>query len=226
MTKSEVMIGGIYTAKVTNKLVQVRIDAESRYGGFDATNLATGKKVRIRSAQRLRGKATGGDTAATGAKKGRSTKKPKAATDVDTAPTVATTGETDAKPEVTPGACPNCGATEVDEDGDCAQCHEPPVTGKEAKAEGAKKPRAKKAKSDKPKRLSGLDAAARVLEETGEPMNVKQIVELAEQKGYWKSPGGKTPWATVYSAILRECAKKGADSRFRKTERGKFERNR
>ena len=53
MTKSEVKLGGVYTAKVTNKLVQVRIEAESRYGGWDATNLATGKKVRIKSAQRL-----------------------------------------------------------------------------------------------------------------------------------------------------------------------------
>ena len=220
MTKSEVKIGGVYTAKVTNKLVQVRIDAESRYGGWDATNLATNKKVRIKSAQRLRGKATGGDTAATGAKKGRSTRKPKVATDVDTVPTVATTGETDAKPEVTPGACPNCGATEVDEDGDCAKCHEPPAAGKDAKA---KKPRAKQQKVEKkPKRLSGLDAAARVLEETGEPMNVKQIVELAEQKGYWKSPGGKTPWATVYSAMIREIKKRGQEARFRKAERGRF----
>ena len=57
MTKNEVKIGGVYAAKVTNKLVQVRIEAESRYGGWDATNLATGKKVRIKSAQRLRAEA-------------------------------------------------------------------------------------------------------------------------------------------------------------------------
>ena len=49
MKKNEVKIGGVYTAKVTNKIVQVRIDAESRYGGWDATNLATNKKVRIKS---------------------------------------------------------------------------------------------------------------------------------------------------------------------------------
>ena len=35
MTKRDVKIGGVYTAKVTNKLVQVRIDAESRYGGWE-----------------------------------------------------------------------------------------------------------------------------------------------------------------------------------------------
>jgi hypothetical protein len=39
--------------------------------------------------------------------------------------------------------------------------------------------------------------------------------------GYWRSDG-KTPVATVYSAILREIQKKGGESRFRKVERGKF----
>jgi len=55
MKKNEVRIGGIYAAKVSDRLVQVRIEAESRHGGWDATNLATGKKVRIKSARRLRG---------------------------------------------------------------------------------------------------------------------------------------------------------------------------
>ncbi len=54
MKKSDVKIGGVYTANVTNRLVPVRIEAESRYGGWDATNLNTNKKVRIKSAQRLR----------------------------------------------------------------------------------------------------------------------------------------------------------------------------
>ncbi len=75
------------------------------------------------------------------------------------------------------------------------------------------------------KRVSGLDAAARVLEESGQPMSAKEMVEAAEAKGYWKSPGGKTPHATVYSAIIREIAKKGDASRFVKTERGKFAAN-
>jgi len=48
------------------------------------------------------------------------------------------------------------------------------------------------------------------------------MVEAAETKGYWKSPGGKTPHATVYSAIIREIAAKGSEARFRKTDRGKF----
>ena len=39
-------------------------------------------------------------------------------------------------------------------------------------------------------------------------------------KDYWTSPGGKTPDATLYSAILREIDTKGAEARFVKTERG------
>ena len=98
-----------------------------------------------------------------------------------------------------------------------------PKTAKPAKAPKSKKAGTPKAKGEKkPKRISGLDAAARVLEEVGEPLNVKQIVELAEHKHYWKSPGGKTPWATVYSAIAREIVKKGKDARFVKADRGKF----
>ena len=239
MKKSEVKIGGVYTAKVTNKLVQVRIDAESRYGGWEATNLATGKKVRIKSPTRLRA-AVGGDGAATGAKKAKGGKKAKVPAEAAQAQTSAPTGEDVAIAPAAPtgedvshvapapGVCPNCGATEVDEDGDCAKCHEPKVAGKDAKADNApkadkaKKPRAKKAKADKPKRISGLDAAAKVLEESGQPMTAKEMVEAAEAKGYWKSPGGKTPHATIYSAIIREIAKKGDASRFVKTERGKF----
>ncbi|MDP7253526.1 MAG: winged helix-turn-helix domain-containing protein [Planctomycetota bacterium] len=91
---------------------------------------------------------------------------------------------------------------------------------KTAKKAATKKPAAKKAGTKKG--MSGLDAAAKVLGEASEPLNCQQIVETAAAKGYWKT-NGKTPHATVYSAIIREIAKKGAESRFRKAERGKFE---
>jgi len=57
MKKNEVKIGNTYTAKVSGKIARVRIDAESRHGGWDATNVETKKKVRIKSAQRLRSEA-------------------------------------------------------------------------------------------------------------------------------------------------------------------------
>ena len=55
MKKADVKVGGRYTAKVSDKVVVVRIDAENPHGGWDATNEATGKQVRVKSAQRLRG---------------------------------------------------------------------------------------------------------------------------------------------------------------------------
>ncbi len=93
---------------------------------------------------------------------------------------------------------------------------------KTTKAKGAKKATVKKVTKKSDGKLSQLDAAAKVLAEAGEPMNTKAMVEKMEAKGYWKSPGGKTPSATLYSAILREIQTKGNDARFKKTDRGHF----
>jgi hypothetical protein len=48
------------------------------------------------------------------------------------------------------------------------------------------------------------------------------MIDAMAAKGYWTSPGGKTPHATLYAAILREITTKGKEARFKKTERGKF----
>ena len=80
-----------------------------------------------------------------------------------------------------------------------------------------------KAKADaKPKKTSALDAAAKVLAESKEPMAAKQLIDAMAAQGLWTSPGGKTPHATLYSAILREINTKGQKARFKKAERGKF----
>jgi len=57
MKKNEVKVGSAYLAKVSDKVVPVRITGTSGHGGWDAVNETTGKKVRIKSAQRLRGPA-------------------------------------------------------------------------------------------------------------------------------------------------------------------------
>ena len=51
------------------------------------------------------------------------------------------------------------------------------------------------------KKLSALDAAARVLEETGQAMRCTELIAAMAAKGYWTSPGGKTPEATLYTVI-------------------------
>ena len=79
--------------------------------------------------------------------------------------------------------------------------------------------------SDEPasvKKLSALDAAARVLEETGQAMRCTELIAAMAAQGYWKSPKGRTPSGTLYSAVLRELRTRGDQARFRRTERGKF----
>jgi hypothetical protein len=92
-----------------------------------------------------------------------------------------------------------------------------------AKFHGTRK--AKKAKgktASKPKKLSALNAAARVLGEEGRPLNCGELIEVMAAKGYWTSPNGRTPAATLYAAIAREIAAQGKEARFTKTARGQF----
>jgi hypothetical protein len=77
------------------------------------------------------------------------------------------------------------------------------------------------AKPAKPKALSGLDAAAQVLREAGEPMNAQDLVARILERGLWKTEG-KTPAATIYAAMIREVRAKGSASRFQKVDRGRF----
>jgi hypothetical protein len=92
------------------------------------------------------------------------------------------------------------------------------AAGTSAKNAGGKAPPERKAK-----KVSALDAAARVLQDERRAMNCQEMIEVMGAKGYWKSPGGKTPASTLYSAILRETKVKGAEAPFKKTERGKFQ---
>jgi len=177
MKKSDVKLGGRYTAKVSDKVVVVRIDAENPHGGWDATNESTGKKVRIKSARRLRG--------AVRKSKPMALAIPSQAGEAKDATKTTKKG---AEPQVDPKA-------------------------------------AKKAKAAKPKgkRKGGvLDAAVQVLKTAGGgPLGCKEMVERMLAKGLWQTKG-KTPAATLYAAIIREIAKKGAGSRFRKEGRGQF----
>jgi hypothetical protein len=111
-----------------------------------------------------------------------------------------------------------------------------PATGKKTasakQSARTKTPPAKTAAEAKPstaktgdKKLSALDAAAKVLGEAQEPLNAKTMIERMAAKGYWQSPGGQTPHATLYAAISREIQQKGQDARFQKADRGLFTLN-
>jgi hypothetical protein len=90
-----------------------------------------------------------------------------------------------------------------------------------------KKARAKptKAKAEASTKRSALDAAARVLGETKQAMTCQEMIDAMAAKGYWTSPGGKTPANTLSAAIRREISVKGKDARFTLSERGKFALN-
>ncbi len=91
------------------------------------------------------------------------------------------------------------------------------------KATGTKTP--KQTTEAKPKKPGALDGAVKVLAEADEPLSCRELIERMASKGYWKSPAGKTPSATLYSAILRELKTKGSEARFKKTDRGRFALN-
>jgi len=209
MKKDEVKVGGFYTAKVSGRMATVRIDAENPRGGWDATNLTTTKKVRIKSAQRLRHETRGPGQRA----------KPDLP---DRQAGVATTVEAVEKGDLTKGVKV---PTARKKRGEITEATKADAVDAAMQAVAAdKKKRQPKPKADKPakqRKPSGLDAAAQVLAEAGEPLGCKEMVDRMLAKGYWQTQG-KTPAATIYAAIIREIATKGDDSRFRKVDRGKF----
>ncbi len=193
MKKNEIKIGQAYMAKVTNSEVPVRIDAENPRGGWDAKNLITGRTVRIKTAGRLLRQCTQADLA--NMKRPAPYRRAKTAPVATTSPTAAIVAKTTAEPTQ------KATATKGRDTGQTA---------------------AKVAKPTKPKKISGLTAAFMVMVDADKELGVKKIVEIAAEKGWWKSDAA-TPHATIYAAIIREITNKGNNSRFsRGKKRGTF----
>ncbi len=206
MKKEDVKVDGTYLAKVSGGVVPVRITAEKWSGdkhvGWVGVNTQTNRSVRIKSAQRLRAEVTGGTAGA-------------AATIAHGAEGAVTA--TAGSPRPPSGT----GAKKGGKGGKAGAAARAGAAATPAKPAREPKP-PKEPKPAKPKKVGALDAAALVLAEAGTPMKAKEMVALMEAKGLWTSPGGKTPEATLYAAIIREIAAKGKQARFRKTERGTF----
>lgn len=81
---------------------------------------------------------------------------------------------------------------------------------------------APKAEPKKARKMGALDAAAIVLADAGKPMRSKDLIAEMAKRGLWTSPGGKTPEATLYAAILREIGAKGTAARFTRAGKGEF----
>ena len=242
MKKADVKVGSQYIAKVSGRLAQVRIDRENPHGGWEATNLATKKSVRIKSAQRLRAPAGPVKPALTKAED-KAAKRTVAA-HVGAGATPAADAATDAKaaPAAARGETTNALENHYKTQKDTAKAEKRAKVARWRKevAEKVARPdpaldaavktadesrKAKKAKAAKPKgeRKPGiLTLAADVLRDAKVPMNCNAIIATVLSKGLWQTKG-KTPAATLYAAIVREIATKGKDSRFHKTDRGQFE---
>ena len=62
---------------------------------------------------------------------------------------------------------------------------EKPKTSKKEKVQKQAKPK----REPKEKKLSALDAAAKLVAESGEAMNCQEMIKGMSEKGYWTSPG-------------------------------------
>jgi len=87
----------------------------------------------------------------------------------------------------------------------------------QAETTDASEPTAKERKAGAP-RKSLTNAAILVLAQAAGPMNAKAIVDAATTNGWFTPGAGKTPHATLYSAMLLDARK--TDARFLKAERG------
>ncbi|MEW6199151.1 MAG: winged helix-turn-helix domain-containing protein [Planctomycetota bacterium] len=280
MKKNDVEIGATFVAKVSGKLARVRIERESPHGGWEAKNVDTGRRVRIKSAHRLR-RAVGDPKrfkaiAAADQENARlrderepspdgmaASERAMAESTAATAPATAIAESADGSADaLDPDVCatvgcgrpaaltylgrPRCQACYEDDVADGDETSEPlnheeidmakaKKTTKKSAAKTTRAPKASKqpkapkpkaatpAGDAKPKRVSALDAAAQVLARAGKPMRAQELIAAMAEQGLWTSPGGKTPHATLYAAILREIGAKGDQARFRKTDRGQFE---
>jgi hypothetical protein len=229
MKKSQVKVGSEYVAKVSGKLAHIRIDRENPHGGWQATNMATQKSVHIKSAQRLRGAvgrldahvAAGAKPAAESAKDAKpALSKAEGATPAAAASQATNSLEAHYRSQKDAAKAEKAAKVAAMRK-DVAEKLAKPDPELDAAVKAAEEGRkAKKAKAAKPKgeRKPGcLDAAVRVLQEAGKPMQCDEIVKVALAKGYWQTKGA-TPGATLYAAVLRECAAKGAKARFRRAE--------
>ena len=100
-----------------------------------------------------------------------------------------------------------------------------PETGDEDDNDNAVNPAPESGSGPRPeKKLSLLNAAARVLAACRTPMNCKEMIAKAVEMGLWTPTGAKTPEQTLYSGIFREI-KSTEEPRFKKSEtrKGSFE---
>jgi len=195
MKKQDVVVGELYRVSHRGKTKIVRLTQE-RDGkpGWDGLDIATRRPVIVTEASRVQCRCDRNAKPLEPAAKPAVAAKPGLAKKAGAKPGVAATVAAIEKGDLTKG-----------------------VT-----VPTAKRKRPAPRATPKAKGRSGLDAAVAVLAKAGEPLGAQAIVERALKQGLW-STNGKTPAATMYAAMIREIASKGAESQFRKTGPNAFE---
>jgi hypothetical protein len=104
---------------------------------------------------------------------------------------------------------------------DAAPCTE---TGAENAAQPAGETEAEAAPAEKPKKnLSLVDAAVEVLKAEKRPMNVKEMVKLAVERGLWIPTKCRTPEQSLYGGLYLDMKNSPAPRVKKSSEKGKFE---
>ena len=185
-----IRIGQCYMAKLSKRIIAVRVDSTHPEGGWIVRGLASGRPTRVKASADMLRLCDENDLAEVAqATPHRRSRKHGAA------------GESIAEsiPETT-----------VDVTGETGESTgETPVEEPETPA------------SERPVRMSLLDAAFAILTHAGTELNTREIVEIAIRNGMWTTHG-KTPAATLHAAISRDIFARDDASRFRKGARGKF----
>lgn len=88
----------------------------------------------------------------------------------------------------------------------------------------AETPQAEAPAEPKPqKRLSLVNAALEVLKAEGKPMNTRELVKAAVERGLWIPTSSRTPEQSLYGAFFLEMKNAGHPRMKKSAERGKFE---
>lgn len=100
---------------------------------------------------------------------------------------------------------------------------ETPTEPETAAEDNTPNPAPESGKPEKPeKNMTLMDAAVTALKEAGMPMNTREMVKAAIDKGYWIPTNCKTPEQTLYGSIFREMKTKEQPRIVKAEEKGKF----
>jgi len=73
------------------------------------------------------------------------------------------------------------------------------------------------------KNMALMEAAVEVLKTSEQPLNTREMVKAATERGYWIPTSCKTPEQTLYGSIFREIATKENPRIVKAEQRGKFQ---